>query len=650
MKGTQKLFLRIASIALLCFILTSSLVFPAFANAEANGDENDAENSDIMIGIDVSSHNGTIDWAKVKAAGVDFAMIRICSRAGNTSDYVLDSKFSDNVKGATEQGIHVGAYFFSYAESVEAVAEEANMIVEILDQYPATFSFPIAFDAEEGDPDDGFDITAFAADACQTFCDILIENGYYSMVYANSNWLNNVILPSSKISGYDIWQAHFKTAYAGYTPEQCADIASARPTINSNNENVKIWQLTDSGKVDGISENTDLNISYCDFPKIIIEGNFNGYHTHEYKLVYNETEHYKECECGEIEPLTNEPHILSESISEAGHFERCDCGFEELVSEHVFDIKKYDEDSHWSECECGEIDLLTKAAHTLTQFNDETGHREKCDCGFEMLVSEHVFDIEKYDADAHWLECECGEIEPLSKKDHALTDGVGEAGHYERCACGFERVVSKHVFSTKCDKDAHWLECECGYVAEKTAHTMKEEKCAECGYHEHVFEDIFKFDSEAHTFKCSLCDLTEQKGHTLVDCECSECDYSEHSYKIKSDCEYHWEYCEKCDTERERKAHELNNDGMCAECNGQTHKYRLKYGKDTHRYECDTCGAVKDEAKHSLRDGACEICEYKAEIDNADSSGCNGNVIGITVPFAIILLFLPIAFRKKDTE
>ncbi len=569
-KRNKRLFLKIASFAVVCFTLMAAVNFSAFANAE---DEVTSEDSEIMVGIDVSEYNGSIDWAKVKAAGVQFAMIRICARAGNTSDYVLDSKFEANVKGATEQGIHVGAYFFSYAEDVEAVKEEANMVVGILDQYPATFSFPIVFDAEEGDPEDGFDITPFAAEACQTFCKILEENGYYAMVYANTNWFNTVILPADKISGYSLWQANFKLAYAEYTPEQGYSVASDRPAISSNNENVKMWQFTDSGIVDGISVATDLNVSYCDFSRIIIDGEFNKFHTHDYRLTYDENEHYKKCACGEIELLSKDLHSFADNINEAGHYEYCFCGFERLASEHVFDIDRNDAEEHWSECECG-------------------------------------------------------------------------------------------------------------YITEKLAHSMVDEKCSECGYHEHVFEKLSGYDADSHSLKCRMCELTEQKPHNLIDCECDKCDYTEHDFKISSDCEYHWQYCEKCGKELEKIGHTPDIDGACADCGGQMHVYTLKYDATAHVYECTVCGVPKDRSTHSFTNGTCELCGYKEPIKTEVSTekatettaeqvsteptaeqtgsekqtlredkgaGCIASAMGTAAVFMIAAIALLLALRKKES-
>lgn len=229
-----------------------------------------------MVGIDVSKHNGTIDWEKVKKSGVQFAMLRLFGHVADTPNYTVDSKFEEYLKGATAAGIHVGGYFFSYAKDLAAVEKEAKMVVDLLNKYPATFKFPIVFDAETGDTADGYDITKFAGDACATFKRILEDAGYYVMVYANTNWYNNVI-DSTKITGTDLWQAHYKSEYDGYQPRYGNAISTARPAINKNNKNVYMWQYTEKGAVPGISGDVDLNICSREYHTLIPSLGKNGF-------------------------------------------------------------------------------------------------------------------------------------------------------------------------------------------------------------------------------------------------------------------------------------------------------------------------------------------------------------------------------------
>ncbi len=220
----------------------------------------------LKVGIDVSYHQGEIDWKGVKESGVDFVMLRI------GYDFSLDKKFENYLMGAKSVGLDIGAYFYSYADNVQDAIAEAENCVKWLDKYPATFTYPIVYDAEEKK------MEKFAAKACEAFCEVLKSNGYYAMIYASTNWFNSVIAPLSSVSHIEFWQANYYSAYANKTPIELLLKASNRPKINSYDSNVTMWQCTDSGKVNGIKGGVDVNISYVDFAKIITEEGYNGFH------------------------------------------------------------------------------------------------------------------------------------------------------------------------------------------------------------------------------------------------------------------------------------------------------------------------------------------------------------------------------------
>ena len=94
-------------------------------------------------GIDVSKHNGTINWSKVKNDGVKFAIIR----AGYGTD-TIDPKFKSNIEGAIAAGLDVGIYWFSYATSESKAKVEANKCIEVLKQYKDKITYPVFFDFE----------------------------------------------------------------------------------------------------------------------------------------------------------------------------------------------------------------------------------------------------------------------------------------------------------------------------------------------------------------------------------------------------------------------------------------------------------------------------------------------------------------------
>ena len=514
-----------------------------------------------LVGVDVSEYQGNINWASAKAAGVQFAMLRMYSHIPDTPNYKLDAKFEANVAGARAQGIHLGVYFFSYARNIDDVRNEANMVVNELKKYPGVFDFPIVFDAETGDDADGFDITGFAGDACYTFCKILEENGYYAMVYANTNWLNNVI-DHTKISGFSIWQAEYFSKYTGYTPTQATEIDSSdRPAIKNNNQNVFIWQYTDKGSVSGISGNVDMNVAYRDYSTIIPAGGYNGFpkqnvHNHEFVATYDAAAHYKKCSCGEIEAGSSQTHTLTLNTNETQHVYSCSCGYVNATQsgDHVFNQKHTDADFHYLKCACGYIDQSSKGAH--------------------------IFGNQQFDSGVHYTECECG------YKDSA----PHQYGEYEYN-----------------DKE-HWKKCECGYQSSVIAHIMSDNKCLLCSYHIHDENNKIEFDAETHWISCDICAEIEKVPHSIDGCTCT-CGYAEHEYELTADCEYHWNICNKCGFEDEKFEHDLNG-VVCIECGFYGHVYIPQTDAELHWDACMICSGIINEFEHEFIDGECE-CGYK---------------------------------------
>ena len=207
------------------------------------------------FGIDVSKHNGTINWNKVKESGVNFAMIRAGYRGyGQPGNLAVDSKFLTNMNGAISNGIEVGVYFFSQAVTVEEAIEEADMTIELIREngFSDKITYPIVIDTEDVDNAEG------RADGLsknirtmivQIFCERIKQYGYKPMIYANKYWLNNQ-LDMNKLSMYDVWLAHYTN--------------TEKPIENPSDYTGKydIWQYTDKGTIYGISGNVDLNIGY----------------------------------------------------------------------------------------------------------------------------------------------------------------------------------------------------------------------------------------------------------------------------------------------------------------------------------------------------------------------------------------------------
>ena len=191
-------------------------------------------------GIDVSKHNGDIDWEKVKNDGVSFAIIRVGYRGSTGGSIKLDETFEDNIKGAIENGIDVGVYFFTQAISVDEAIEEAEFVIDAIDGYE--LQYPVVWDIEEleGRAEDVDRETR--TDACIAFLDKIKEAGYSPMIYGNLKSLL-YMLNTDRIEGYDKWFAYY--SFPDYYPYAHS-----------------IWQYSSTGEVDGIKGNVDMNIAF----------------------------------------------------------------------------------------------------------------------------------------------------------------------------------------------------------------------------------------------------------------------------------------------------------------------------------------------------------------------------------------------------
>ena len=194
-------------------------------------------------GIDVSKHNGDIDWEKVKADGVDFAFIRVGYRGSSNGGLVLDEYFEKNVKGALKNDIDVGVYFFTQAIDPKEAIEEADFVLDAIEPYNITY--PVVWDIEnlEGRTDD---VTAKErTDAAIAFLDRVEGAGYKPMLYGNLMSML-YMMETERIEGYDKWFAYYH--FPDYYPYDYS-----------------IWQYSSKGSVDGIKGDVDLNICMREF-------------------------------------------------------------------------------------------------------------------------------------------------------------------------------------------------------------------------------------------------------------------------------------------------------------------------------------------------------------------------------------------------
>ena len=218
---------------------------------EADSEQDETEITEIKkidsatFGIDVSKYQGEIDWAKVKAAGVNFAIIRAGYRGSKTGAIVKDPYFEKNIKGAKDAGILVGAYFFTQAVSEIEAVEEASAAVSLIKDYGV--EYPIFIDTEGAGGNgraDNLDVNMRTA-VCKAFCMTVQNAGYHSGVYASRNWYKNM-LNASELERYVVWDAEY----------------TASPKYDGKFD---IWQYSSKGLIDGISTRVDLDLSYIEF-------------------------------------------------------------------------------------------------------------------------------------------------------------------------------------------------------------------------------------------------------------------------------------------------------------------------------------------------------------------------------------------------
>ncbi len=215
------------------------------SDSESTGGESSGGNSGgtaWVKGVDVSKYQGNIDWNKVKASGIEFAIIRVGYRGYGTGVLVEDSTFRQNIKGATAAGLKVGLYFYSQAINETEAVEEASMVISLCQGY--NISYPIYFDTEKvaGDTGRADNISRAQRTAnAVAFCETIRNSGYKAGVYSYASWFYNQLNMAS-LSPYSIWIAQYRDQL-------------------SFDYNYDIWQYSSTGTVPGIPKPTDMNVS-----------------------------------------------------------------------------------------------------------------------------------------------------------------------------------------------------------------------------------------------------------------------------------------------------------------------------------------------------------------------------------------------------
>lgn len=229
-----------------------------------------AESTDVLAnGIDISHHNYqvdgdgnyiSLDWEAIKASGISYVIIRIGDAAIG-----IDPTFEKSYTEAKAAGLDVGFYFYTRATSVREITLEANLVLAALQG--KQFEYPVYLDLE----DESLRTidASILNEMCVTFFTTLQRSGYYTGLYVNDEWLNNVIDTNTALSRFDIWYARYPKTENGETP--------VWNTEESGNP-LGMWQYSDSGNISGIEHTVfDFNYCYKDYPSIVKEYGFNGY-------------------------------------------------------------------------------------------------------------------------------------------------------------------------------------------------------------------------------------------------------------------------------------------------------------------------------------------------------------------------------------
>ena len=208
----------------------------------------------LAHGIDVSTWNGVIDWQEIKSAGIDFVIIK----AGSTNG--KDPAFERNYAGAKAAGLDVGCYFYTYATTVEEINSDADSFINMI--AGKKFEYPTFLDIEDPSQEtlDGDLLT----EMCVTFIKKLQVNGYFGAIYANNNWIVNLLHTQTITTYFDVWLAR-------WTLSGEANWGSSFGT------RMGMWQYSCTGKIGSHTCDFDMNVTFKDYPTLIKEWGYNGY-------------------------------------------------------------------------------------------------------------------------------------------------------------------------------------------------------------------------------------------------------------------------------------------------------------------------------------------------------------------------------------
>lgn len=198
------------------------------------------------VGADLSKYNGEVDFVALKQSGVSYVMLRLGARGYGSGQIMLDEKFADYMVKATEAGLNIGVYFYSQAITEAEAEEEANFVIQNLENYQITY--PVAFDMEYV-PNDTARIESLNRDektkVAKAFLETVKKAGYKPLVYGTKEWLIKQV-DLTRMTDYDIW-------------------LSQQEAVPDYPYQFQMWQYAQDGNLSGVDGDVNLNISFVDY-------------------------------------------------------------------------------------------------------------------------------------------------------------------------------------------------------------------------------------------------------------------------------------------------------------------------------------------------------------------------------------------------
>lgn len=198
------------------------------------------------FGVDISKHQGKVDFQKLKEDGVDFVILRVGTRGYSSGQIVEDDFFIENLEAAKEAGLKIGVYFSSQAITKEEVLEEVNLVLERIEPFEITY--PVVLDMEPAIKDiSRIDRLSkeVKTDLAKTFLDEIKKHGYKPMLYGDKSWLIQTI-DLAQLAEYDVWL------------NQNEDIPDYPYRFS-------MWKYSHEAVLDGIEGRVDYSISFVDY-------------------------------------------------------------------------------------------------------------------------------------------------------------------------------------------------------------------------------------------------------------------------------------------------------------------------------------------------------------------------------------------------